>query len=99
MAKLMSEGRRLEEIPVKKELTMKLSEYAEIYLPYIYLLKNGLWWYIRHLIEYLCSDDFIKDGEDRLKACKQKMNLKVNSPRTVIRNNFYIVFESYMCIR
>ncbi|MEM3578396.1 MAG: SAM-dependent methyltransferase [Candidatus Bathyarchaeia archaeon] len=55
VAKLVSEGFRLEEIPVKKGLTIKLGERHSIYLPYTYPLKNGKPLIHRALIEYLCT--------------------------------------------
>lgn len=53
MAKLVSEGFRLEEIPVKRGLTIKLSEHHSIYLPYAYPLKDGKPLIHSALIEYL----------------------------------------------
>lgn len=41
VAKLVSEGFRLEEIPVRRGLTIKLSEHHSVYLPYAYPLENG----------------------------------------------------------
>lgn len=53
IAKLVSEGVRLEEIPVKKGLTIKLSASHSVYLPYAYPLKDGKPLIHKALIEYL----------------------------------------------
>ncbi|MEM3597199.1 MAG: SAM-dependent methyltransferase [Candidatus Bathyarchaeia archaeon] len=53
VAKLVSEGFRLEEIPVKKGLTIKLSGHHSIYLPYAYPLKDDKPLIHKALIEYL----------------------------------------------
>lgn len=68
VAKLVSEGKRLEEIPVMKGLTIKLNEYAEIFLPYAYPLKNNEPVIHKSLIEYLRSEEIVKDEEKLLKA-------------------------------
>ncbi len=67
MAKLVSEGKRLEEIPFKKGITIELNEYAEIYLPYAYPLKGEKPVIHKALIEYLRSENIVKDEEELLK--------------------------------
>ncbi|MGB9671800.1 MAG: hypothetical protein ACPL0C_06465 [Candidatus Bathyarchaeales archaeon] len=57
MAKLVSEGFRLEEIPIKKGLTIKLNEHHSIYLPYAYPLKDGKPLIHKALIEYLSKSE------------------------------------------
>ncbi|RLI20708.1 hypothetical protein DRO54_05570 [Candidatus Bathyarchaeota archaeon] len=68
IAKLVSEGKRLEEIPVIKGLTIKLSENAEIFLPYAYPLKSNLPVIHKDLIEYLRSEEIVRDEERLLKT-------------------------------
>lgn len=68
VAKLVSQGTPLEKIRVKKGLTLKLNENAEIYLPYAYPLKNGKPVISRKLIAYLCSEQIVKDEEKLLKT-------------------------------
>ena len=81
MAKLVSKGKRIEEIPVKKGLTIKLNRFAEIYLPYAYPLKEGKPVISEGLIEYLRSESIVKDEEELLgnvgskKAAKEFMHL------------------------
>ena len=67
VAKLVSEGKRLDEIPIMKGLTVKLNEYAEIYLPYAYPLRDGKPVIHKELIEYLRSEEIIQDEERILK--------------------------------
>jgi ribosome biogenesis SPOUT family RNA methylase Rps3 len=57
IAKLVSEGFKLEEIPVKKGLIIKLSENHAIYLPYAYPLKDGKPLIHKTLIEYLSKSE------------------------------------------
>lgn len=57
IAKLVSEGFKLEEIPVKKGLTIKLSEHHSIYLPYAYPLKDGKPLIHNALIKYLSKSE------------------------------------------
>ncbi|MEM3874083.1 MAG: SAM-dependent methyltransferase [Candidatus Bathyarchaeia archaeon] len=68
VAKLVSEGKPLEKIPVKKGLTLRLNEYAEVHLPYAYPLKNGKPVISQKLVAYLCSDEIVKDEEKLLQA-------------------------------
>jgi ribosome biogenesis SPOUT family RNA methylase Rps3 len=68
VAKLVSQGTPLEKIPVKKGLTLKLNENAEIHLPYAYPLKNGKPVISQKLIAYLCSEQIVKDEEKLLKS-------------------------------
>ncbi|MEM3760475.1 MAG: SAM-dependent methyltransferase [Candidatus Bathyarchaeia archaeon] len=68
VAKLISEGKPLEKIPVKKGLSLRLNEYAEVYLPYAYPLKDGKPVISQKLVAYLCSDEIVKDEEKFLQA-------------------------------
>ena len=72
VAKLVSEGKRIEEIPVKKGLTIKLNRFAEIYLPYAYPLKEGKPVISEGLIEYLRSESIVKDEEELLRNVGSK---------------------------
>ncbi|MBS7620764.1 hypothetical protein KEJ32_01365 [Candidatus Bathyarchaeota archaeon] len=72
VAKLVSEGTPLEKIPFKKGLSLKLNEYAEVYLPYAYPLKNGKPVISQKLVAYLCSDEIVKDEEKLFKAEKTR---------------------------
>lgn len=76
MAKLVSEGKRIEEIPVKKGLTIKLNRFAEIYLPYAYPLKEGKPVISEGLIEYLRSESIVKDEEELLRNVGSKKAAK-----------------------
>jgi ribosome biogenesis SPOUT family RNA methylase Rps3 len=67
VAKLVCEGIPLEKIPVKKGLTLRLSEYAEVYLPYAYPLKDGKPVISHKLVAYLCSEEIVKDEEKLLR--------------------------------
>ena len=67
VAKLVSEGKRLDEIPIMMGLTVKLNEYAEIYLPYAYPLRDGKPVIHKELIEYLRSEEIVQDEERILK--------------------------------
>jgi len=53
MAKLVSEGRRLAQIPVRNALTIKISENHFIRVPYAFPLKNGKPLVHKALLEYL----------------------------------------------
>ncbi|MEM2394528.1 MAG: SAM-dependent methyltransferase [Candidatus Bathyarchaeia archaeon] len=68
VAKLVSQGTPLETIPIKKGLTLKLGENAEIYLPYAYPLKDGKPIISQKLVRYLCSNQIVRDEERLLKA-------------------------------
>lgn len=61
VAKLVSEGTPLEKIPVKKGLTLKLSENHYVRLPYAYPLKNGKPVISQELIAHLRSEKIVKD--------------------------------------
>jgi ribosome biogenesis SPOUT family RNA methylase Rps3 len=63
VAKLVSEGVRLESIAVKRGLHVRLNERAEIYLPYMYPLKDGKPIVSDELIRYLKSKELIRDEE------------------------------------
>ena len=67
VAKLVSEGSRLENIPVKRGLTIKLNERAEIHLPYVYPIKNGKPLMHENLIKYLVSEEIVRDEEKLLR--------------------------------
>ncbi|MBC7130348.1 hypothetical protein H5T51_03890 [Candidatus Bathyarchaeota archaeon] len=66
VAKLVSEGISLERIPIKKGLTIKLDDYSEVYLPYAYPLKDGKPVISPWLVEYLRSEEIIRDEEKLL---------------------------------
>lgn len=68
VAKLVSEGVRLEDIPVKRGLRIKINEVAEIYLPYVYPLKDGKPVISEDLLRYLISEEIIRDEEELLKS-------------------------------
>ena len=68
LAKVVSEGKKLEEVSIKKGLTIRLNEYAEVCLPYAYPLKDGKPVISKELIDYLCSDKIIRDEEKLLEA-------------------------------
>ncbi|MEM2342377.1 MAG: hypothetical protein QXX94_07615 [Candidatus Bathyarchaeia archaeon] len=68
VAKLVSEGIRLENISVKRGLHIRLNERAEIYLPYMYPLKDGRPVISNELIKYLVSEEIIEDEERLLKG-------------------------------
>jgi ribosome biogenesis SPOUT family RNA methylase Rps3 len=63
VAKLVSEGVRLENIAVKKGLHIKLNKRAAIYLPYMYPLKDGKPVISDELTRYLISEEIIEDEE------------------------------------
>ena len=71
VAKLVSEGKKLDEIPIMMGLAVKLNEiylpYAEIYLPYAYPLRDGKPVIHKELIEYLRSEEIVQDEERILK--------------------------------
>jgi len=57
IAKLVSEGVRLENIAVKRGLHIKINERAATYLPYMYPLKDGKPVISDELIRYLISEE------------------------------------------
>ncbi|MBS7624263.1 MAG: SAM-dependent methyltransferase [Candidatus Bathyarchaeia archaeon] len=63
VAKLVSMGVKLEDIPVKRGLRIKMSDKAEIYLPYMYPLHDGKPVISDELIKYLISDEIVRDEE------------------------------------
>lgn len=67
IAKLVSEGFRLEEIPVKMGLHIRIDDRAEVYLPYMYPLKDGKPVISEELIRYLASEEIVMDEEALLK--------------------------------
>ncbi len=85
MAKLVSEGVRLENIPVREGLRIRLNERAEIHLPYMYPLKNGKPLISNELIRYLTSEGIIRDEEKLLMekpAVRSKINFLEGSIKT-----------------
>jgi len=56
VAKLVSEGIPLEEIPIKRGLTIRVSRGHSIYLPYAYPLRDGKPLISKELIEHLLSE-------------------------------------------
>lgn len=67
IAKQVSEGTPLKNITVKKGLSLRLDDRAEVYLPYAYPLKDGKPVVSQNLVEYLCSDEIVKDEEKLLR--------------------------------
>lgn len=67
VAKIVSEGTPLEKIPVKKGLSLRLNECAEVYLPYAYPLKDGEPVISQKLVAYLCSNEIVMDEKKLLK--------------------------------
>ncbi|MCS7096471.1 MAG: SAM-dependent methyltransferase [Nitrososphaerota archaeon] len=67
VAKLVSQGVPLEQIPIKRGLRLRLNEYAEVYLPYAYPLKDGKPVISRKLIAYLRSERIVRDEEKLIK--------------------------------
>lgn len=68
VAKLVSEGIRLEDIPVKRGLHIRLNAKARIYLPYVYPLKDGKPVLSEDLIKYLTSEEIIREEENILRT-------------------------------
>jgi len=68
VAKLVSEGIRLENIPVRRGLRIRLNNKAEIYLPYWYPIRDGKPVVSEDLIKYLKSDEIIEDEERILRG-------------------------------
>lgn len=67
VAKLVCQGFRLRDIPVKRGLHVKLGDKAEVYLPYMYPLKNGKPVISEGLLRYLTSDEIVRYEETLLK--------------------------------
>jgi len=65
IAKMVYEGVRLEDIPIKRGIHIRLDERAEIYLPYVYPIRDGKPLISEELIKYLTSEDIV-DYEERL---------------------------------
>ena len=63
MARQVCLGFKLSEIPIQVGLTIKVNKFHEIYLPYAYPLVNGVPLVAPGLIEYLKSDEIVKDEE------------------------------------
>ncbi|MEM2092747.1 MAG: SAM-dependent methyltransferase [Candidatus Bathyarchaeia archaeon] len=68
VAKLVSQGIRLEQIPIKRGLRIRLNDYAEVYLPYAYPLQDGQPVISRKLISYLRSEQIVRDEEELIKS-------------------------------
>lgn len=68
VAKLVSQGTPLDQIPIRKGLRIRLSEHAEVYLPYAYPLKDGKPVISRKLIAYLRSERIVRDEEKLIKS-------------------------------
>lgn len=67
VAKLVSEGIRLKDIMVRRGLHIKLRDKAEIFLPYLYPLRNGKPIISEKLVRYLTSDEIVRDEEKILR--------------------------------
>ena len=68
VARLVSEGKPLEAIPVQRGLSLKLNQYGEVYLPYAYPLRDGKPVISKKLVAYLLSDEIVADEEEMLKG-------------------------------
>jgi|YelNatPaOPRAMG01_1025707.scaffolds.fasta_scaffold16171_7 ribosome biogenesis SPOUT family RNA methylase Rps3 len=68
VARLVSEGKPLEAIPVQRGLSLKLNQYGEVYLPYAYPLQDGKPVISKKLVAYLLSDEIVADEEEMLKG-------------------------------
>jgi len=67
VAKMVSEGIPLEAIRVVDGLNIKVDEFVEIYLPYVYPLNDGKPVIHEELVKYLSSEDVVRDEEVLLK--------------------------------
>jgi len=67
VAKLVSEGVRLKDIPIKRGLHIRLGEKAEIFMPYLYPLRDGKPVISEKIIKYLTSDEIVEDEEKILR--------------------------------
>lgn len=67
MAKMVCEGFRLEDIPVRRGLRIKINERAEVYLPYVYPLRDGKPVISEELLRYLISEEIVRDEEKLLR--------------------------------
>ncbi|MDT7886040.1 MAG: hypothetical protein RQ968_01535 [Thermoproteota archaeon] len=68
IAKLINEGKKLEEIPIMENLVIKVDEFHEIILPYVYPLVNNKPLISDELIEYLKY--YIEEDEEMLLSGK-----------------------------
>jgi ribosome biogenesis SPOUT family RNA methylase Rps3 len=68
VAKLISEGKKLEEIPTMENLIIKVDNFHEIILPYVYPLVNNKPLISDELIEYLKY--YIEEDEEMLLSGK-----------------------------
>lgn len=68
VAKLVREGIQLEKIPIQKGLHVRLEDKAEVFLPYLYPLKDGKPVVSEKLIKYLVSDEIVRDEEKLLRG-------------------------------
>ncbi len=67
VAKMVSEGIPLEAIRVVDGLNIRVDEFVEIYLPYVYPLNDGKPVIHEELVKYLSSEDVVRDEEVLLK--------------------------------
>lgn len=67
VAKMVSEGVRLEDIPVRRGLRVKINSVTEVYLPYMYPLKDGRPVVSEELLKYLVSEEIVRDEEALLR--------------------------------
>ena len=67
VAKMVSEGIPLEAVRVVDGLNIKVDEFVEIYLPYVYPLNDGKPVIHEELVKYLSSEDVVRDEEVLLK--------------------------------
>jgi ribosome biogenesis SPOUT family RNA methylase Rps3 len=68
IAKLINEGKKMEEIPIMENLVIKVDEFHEIILPYVYPLVNNKPLISDELIEYLKY--YIEEDEEMLLSGK-----------------------------
>ncbi|MEM1562132.1 MAG: SAM-dependent methyltransferase [Candidatus Bathyarchaeia archaeon] len=67
VAKLVCQGFRLKDIQVKRGLHVKIDDKAEVYLPYMYPLKDGKPVISEGLLRYLTSDEIVRYEETLLR--------------------------------
>lgn len=76
VARMVSEGCELKDIPVKVGLVIKISDKAEIYLPYAYPLRDGKPVVSEDLLRYLASEEIVKDEEELLRGAYDEWMLE-----------------------
>ncbi|MEM1586602.1 MAG: SAM-dependent methyltransferase [Candidatus Bathyarchaeia archaeon] len=69
---LVSEGFRLEDIPVRRGLRVKVNDVIEVYLPYMYPLKDGKPVVSEKLLRYIASVEIVRDEEELLRGINRE---------------------------